>query len=165
MHARRAAALAVISVLAIPALLHAEQLGAGSTPGAEELAMTTSRTAARTRLEPATPRDGQLTEQDVRAWLDDYRRAWEARDVGALSALGVIRAEQQETLRRVLAKYQEFRVSVGIASIAFDQGHALVSFDRIDTDETGAELRHPRQSLQLERLQSGVVATAHATLH
>src|SRR2546428_9645692 len=85
-----------------------------------------------------------LTERDVREWLVCYKSAWDARDVQALTALGVIRDEQQPALRRVLAGYKRLDVAVSNEHIKLDGGRAVLSFERTDTDETREALQHPR---------------------
>jgi hypothetical protein len=100
-----------------------------------------------------------VSEDDARQWLGRYTNAWKARDVAALSALGVIRRDQEPALLRALEGYKSLDVGVGNESISVDARRATVSFDRIDTDETGRKLSHPRQKVLLERTPAGVVAT------
>jgi hypothetical protein len=122
--------------------------------GAKDTASATAGVSQ--RIKAPVP---SLSEEDARAWLARYESAWAGRDVAALSELGVIRAEQQPEARRQLATYQQYDVSVSNETISLEGTRALMSFDRIDIDETGRRLKHPRQTVVLERLPQGVVST------
>ena len=106
----------------------------------------------------------QVSEQEVREWLASYQKAWESHDVAALSALGVIQEHQQPALRKSLSSYGRLDVSVSNETISVDGGWALLSFDRLDTDETGRELKLPRQIVLLERTPAGIVSTWRGTV-
>ena len=162
MYHRYAMALAVV-LLATPHGLYAADRPALRAANNQKLAMAshpTTSSGGDADLSRAT--SDRLTEQDARDWLARYKSAWDARDVASLSALGVIREEQQTDMRRVLAEYKRLDVSVTNESISLEGKRALLSFDRTDTDETGKELRHPRQTVLLERSAAGVVSTWRA---
>jgi hypothetical protein len=104
---------------------------------------------------PAAP---QLTVSDVQEWLSRMKGALERRDVAALRDLGVIRPGQEAALGKALEAYKELRVSIQNPQIQTEGDGGTVSFDRKDTDETGKELKYPRQTFRLERRAGGAVA-------
>ncbi len=145
--------LAAFTVIALStASVHGAEPG-GKDPG------SASATAGVSRRVAKAPAIASLSEGEAREWLARYETAWAGRDVAALSGLGIIRADQQDEVRRRLAVYERFDVSVSNESISLDGARALMSFDRIDRDETGRQMRHPRQTVLLERAPEGVVST------
>jgi hypothetical protein len=144
--------LLAIAVLLLPTLLRAaDQPNAapGSTSGVKP-------------MHPTAP--NRITEQDAREWLARYQTAWRSSDVATLSALGVIHQTQEPALRKALAGYKHLDVSVSNENIELDGTRARVAFDRIDVDETGRSLKHPRHVVLLERVPSGVVSTWRSAL-
>jgi hypothetical protein len=147
----RARRLVAIVVVLAPALLGAEERPA-KVPMASPPGSTSGIRAMR-------PTGNPVTERDAREWLTRYQSAWQARDVAAILALGVIHEDQQPALRKALSSYKRLDISVSNEKIAVDAGRTLVSFDRVDVDETGRHLHHPRQTVLLERMPVGVVST------
>lgn len=107
---------------------------------------------------PPPPSVEQLTDNDVRDWLRRYKAAWESREVDALQRLGIVTAAQAAAIEKALAQYKAFHVALTNEQITLRGKQATVSFDRADTDETGKTMTHPKQTWQLEKRASGVVA-------
>ncbi len=103
--------------------------------------------------------DERLTESDVREWLRRYRAAWESLEVEPIRGLGIVSADQTEALRKALGAYKTLRVTIKNEDIALDGAQAKVSFDRVDTDETGKTIALPRQAFRLRKGPNGVVAS------
>jgi hypothetical protein len=123
---------------------------------AKDSASATAGVSPRMLKPPPPP---SVSEEEARAWLARYETAWSDHDVAALSELGIIRADQQDEARRQLAAYKQYEVSVSNESISLEATKARMSFDRVDKDETGRRMKHPRQTVVLEHLPQGVVST------
>lgn len=141
-------------LLAAPAMLHAAD-GHPPAKAAAKVPMASPPSAT----QGVRPAARQVSEREAREWLGSYLKAWQSRDVAAITALGLIRETQQPALRKVLSGYKRLDVSVSNEAFSADGGRALLSFDRVDVDETGKELKHPRQTVLLERMPVGVVST------
>ncbi len=99
-----------------------------------------------------------IQESEVRAWLDSYQRAWQAKDIDALARLGEVSPNGRDNLRKVLSDYGDFRVSLEEIEIRAEGGEATVSFKRVDTID-GKTLPHPRRKqVVLQKLPSGGVS-------
>ncbi len=104
---------------------------------------------------PPPPPPTQLSESEVREWLESYRRAWEGRNVETLVTLGAISNQDARNLQSALSGYKEFHVAFTDVDIQREGGQAQVSFRRIDTIE-GRILPHPdRIGLTLEKRADG----------
>ncbi|MGH6634876.1 MAG: protein kinase domain-containing protein [Gammaproteobacteria bacterium] len=73
-----------------------------------------------------------IQEAEVRAWLGDYKSAWENKDIDALIGLGEVTNANAAKLRGVLAGYGDFRVELTELQIQIDGTRAKVSFQRED---------------------------------
>jgi hypothetical protein len=140
------------AILAIPVLAHAEDLAPCGSRSPERLAMHTGPSAQTARHETA------IAETEAQEWLGRVHTAWNTRDADTLVALGIIRTERADDLRRALGAYKELHVDLQNVLISVDGAHAAVSYDRVDTDETGKVLKFPRKTIQIERLSTGLVA-------
>ncbi len=122
-------------------------------PGAEQVALPSNLTPGRhivqvvalderdLRSEPrrwtvvvkAEESRGGVTPADVRAWLTQYRSAFERNDKGALVALGV--AASADEAERMVKGWGEREVTLSGESIEVDGGSAKVVFHRVDKDK------------------------------
>jgi hypothetical protein len=109
--------------------------------------------------EPAAP--AGLREAEVRAWLEEYARAWSRKDVAALQRMGQIRTSAEaEQLERYFRSVSELSVDVRVVAVRVDGERASVELERTDTvvDPSGRrqELRLPRMHKQIERTPEGL---------
>lgn len=102
----------------------------------------------------------RLAEADVRAWLEDYARAWSRKDVVALRRMGQVRsAADAERLERYFRSIDALQVEVRVLALHVEGDRALVELQRIDTvtDPTGRrELRLPALRKAIERTPEGL---------
>jgi hypothetical protein len=100
---------------------------------------------------PAIP---QLSEGEIKAWLETYRRAWEEKQVEALVRLGEISSQDVSRLKHVLDEYKNFRVALKDVILHYEGARATVRFTRVDTVD-GQVLSHPPLELTLEKEANG----------
>ena len=116
----------------------------------------------RARSEIAPPSaPSELAEAEVRAWLDEYARAWSRKDLSALRRMGQVRtAAEAERLERYFRSVDDLHVAVRVLALRLDGARALVELERTDTvtDPSGRrqELRLPPIRKQIERTPEGL---------
>jgi len=108
---------------------------------------------------PSAP--SELAEAEVRAWLDEYARAWSRKDLSALRRMGQVRtAAEAERLERYFRSVDDLHVAVRVLALRLDGARALVELERTDTvtDPSGRrqELRLPPIRKQIERTPEGL---------
>jgi len=107
---------------------------------------------------PSVP--SELAEAEVRAWLDEYARAWSRKDLSALRRMGQVRsAGEEERLERYF-RFDDLHVAVRVLALRLDGARAAVELERTDTvtDPSGRshELRLPPVRKQIERTPEGL---------
>lgn len=137
----------------------------GVAPGTEPTATMPSTTVplaaeAAAALAPS-PRPGDLPEDEVRRWLDEYARAWSRKDVAALRRMGQVRsAAEAERLERYFASIEGLRVDLRVVALHVEGTRAAVEFERTDTviDPGGRrqQLRLPPLKKEIERTPEGL---------
>jgi len=108
---------------------------------------------------PSVP--SELAEAEVRAWLDEYARAWSRKDLNALRRMGQVRsAGEEERLERYFRSVDDLHVAVRVLALRLDGARASVELERTDTvtDPSGRrqELRLPPIRKQIERTPDGL---------
>jgi len=108
---------------------------------------------------PSAP--SELAEAEVRAWLDEYARAWSRKDLSALRRMGQVRtAAEAEQLERYFRSVDDLHVAVRVLALRLDGARASVELERTDTvtDPSGRshELRLPPIRKQIERTPEGL---------
>ncbi len=108
---------------------------------------------------PSVP--SELAEAEVRAWLDEYARAWSRKDLSALRRMGQVRsAAEEERLERYFRSVDDLHVAVRVLALRLDGARASVELERTDTvtDPSGRrqELRLPPIRKQIERTPDGL---------
>jgi len=108
---------------------------------------------------PSVP--SELAEAEVRAWLDEYARAWSRKDLSALRRMGQVRsAAEEERLERYFRSVDDLHVAVRVLALRLDGARASVELERTDTvtDPSGRrqELRLPPIRRQIERTPDGL---------
>ena len=108
---------------------------------------------------PSVP--SELAEAEVRAWLDEYARAWSRKDLSALRRMGQVRsAAEEEQLERYFRSVDGLHVAVRVLALRLDGARASVELERTDTvtDPSGRrqELRLPPIRMQIERTPDGL---------
>jgi len=83
---------------------------------------------------------------EVRSWLDSYKRAWETKNVRTLAALGVISRWDMDRVAENLKQSQVFRVTLTEVDIQCEGEQATVSFKRVDTID-GSTFVHPERTV------------------
>ncbi len=107
---------------------------------------------------PSTVPALQLSEGEVRAWLEVYRQAWEGKDIDKLIQLGEISSQDAGKLRGLLSQYKDFHVLLQNVEIRRDGNQARVTFSRVDVLD-GKSLPHPGQKIfTLEKDAQGRIA-------
>jgi len=96
----------------------------------------------------------QVSEEEVRVWLETYRQAWEEKKVDALVQLGEISAQNATRLKLVLDGYKSFRVALKDIIMHSEGSQAAVRFTRVDTVD-GRVLSHPPMDLIIEKGANG----------
>ncbi len=96
----------------------------------------------------------QLSDAEVKAWLETYRQAWEGKKVDVLVQLGEISAQDAARLKRVLDEYRNFRVALTDVILRHEGNRATVRFTRVDTVD-GQILSHPPLDLTIEKETDG----------
>jgi len=107
------------------------------------------------------PAPSELAEAEVRAWLDEYARAWSRKDLRALRRMGQVRsAAEEEQLERYFRYVDGLHVAVRVLALRLDGARAAVELERTDTvtDPSGRshELRLPPIRKQIERTPDGL---------
>jgi predicted Ser/Thr protein kinase len=92
------------------------------------------------------PRSIGRCDNDVRNWLESYRRAWETKNVRTLAALGIISRWDMDRVAENLKQSQVFRVTLTDVEIQCEGEQATVSFKRVDTLD-GTTFAHPEQTV------------------
>jgi hypothetical protein len=106
---------------------------------------------------PSTP-TLELSEAEVRDWLDTYRRAWEGRNVDTLVELGEVSRQDADKLREAFSRYKEFRVVLQDVDIRIEGTRATITYTRLDTVD-GKPMIHPdRETFTLEKNADGRIA-------
>ncbi len=123
-----------------------------------EIATPPAPPEIRVEAPPAPP---ALAEQEVRAWVEEYARAWSRKDVGALRRMGQVRtAADADRLERYFGTIEALHVEVRVLALRVEGERAAVELERIDTvtDPTGhrQELRLPPLRKQIERTPEGL---------
>jgi len=96
----------------------------------------------------------QVSEEEVRVWLETYRQAWEEKKVDALVQLGEISAQNATRLKLVIDAYKSFRVALKDIIMHSEGSQAAVRFTRVDTVD-GRVLSHPPMDLIIEKGANG----------
>jgi len=96
------------------------------------------------------------SQAEAEAWLNRLRAAWAAKDAAALRQLGELAPGEEKQFRKKIADNNEYTVRIGDASILLDSRAAMISFDRIDTDD-GRDVPQPRKTVRLQRGPGGLV--------
>jgi hypothetical protein len=110
---------------------------------------------------PEPPTTAALAEAEVRAWLDEYARAWSRKDLSALRRMGQVRsAAEEQQLERYFRSVDDLHVAVRVLALRLDGARASVELERTDTvtDPSGRrqELRLPPIRKQIERTPDGL---------
>jgi type II secretory pathway predicted ATPase ExeA len=96
-----------------------------------------------------------LSEAEARAWLITYQQALQEKNVDALVKLGVVSDQKADRIRKILSRYNSFRVVFQDVDIRSQGNQAVVAFSRVDTID-GETLPHPdRQVFTLEKTADG----------
>jgi tRNA A-37 threonylcarbamoyl transferase component Bud32 len=96
------------------------------------------------RIEP--PAAAGLSESEVRKWLRRYEEGFERKDVALLSEIGVVTStSQRESLEKILEHYKQLDVAITKETIDMEGDQAVVSFNRVDTDESGKPIEIPER--------------------
>jgi hypothetical protein len=74
-----------------------------------------------------------ITEEEVRDWLETYRRAYEGKNISRLVQLGTLDQAYATQLSQTLAVYQDYHVAVVDVSIRREGANSIVTFKRRDT--------------------------------
>jgi hypothetical protein len=103
---------------------------------------------------PSRPSPRVISEAEVTAWLETYRRAWEEKDIDKLVQLGGVPAQQANEVRKGLSTFGSFRVIFKDVDIRREGARATVSFTRVDTID-GRDLIHPDRKVLIIEKQGG----------
>ena len=130
------------------------EVASATPPPVAELAPPATETAP-------PPAPSELAEAEVRAWLDEYARAWSRKDLRALRRMGQVRsAGEEEQLDRYFRSVDGLHVVVRVLGLRLDGARASVELERTDTvtDPSGRrhELRLPPVRKQIERTPEGL---------
>ncbi len=72
---------------------------------------------------PSVP--SELAEAEVRAWLDEYARAWSRKDLSALRRMGQVRSvAEEERLERYFRSVDDLHVAVRVLALRLDGARA-----------------------------------------
>lgn len=126
-------------------------------PGMQAPAQEEGSPAVEVATKTAPTVSAALSEAEVQAWLEIWRRAWEERDVERLRHLGAVSSQNVDALRKVLGDYKSFRVAVRDPVIRAEENRATVNFLRIDTID-GKTTQPVNWTLTLEKEKSGGIA-------
>ena len=92
------------------------------------------------------PRSVERCTNDVSGWVENYRRAWETKNVRTLASLGVISQLDRDRVTENLKQYQVFRVTLTAMEVQCESDQATVSFKRVDTID-GTTFVHPERTI------------------
>jgi predicted Ser/Thr protein kinase len=103
---------------------------------------------------PVAPREDSRSEgpavgrcaNDVRRWLESFKRAWETKNVRTLASLGIISRWDMDRVAENLRQSQVFRVTLTDVDIQCEGEQATVSFKRVDTID-GTTFVHPERAV------------------
>ena len=104
---------------------------------------------------PSSSPPVELTEAEVREWLETYRQAWEGKNVDQLVSLGVLTPQDADGLRRAVSAYKDFRVTLTDLDIQREGTRATVTFRRVDTVDGRTVSDSKRTSLTFEKKADG----------
>lgn len=96
----------------------------------------------------------QVSEAEVRAWLETYRQAWEEKKVDVLVQFGEISSQDAAKLKLVLDGCKNFRVALKDIVLHNEGSRTTVRFTRVDTVD-GQILPHPPLDLTIEKETNG----------
>jgi hypothetical protein len=103
---------------------------------------------------PVRPPPMTISEAEVKAWLETYRRAWEEKNIDKLVQLGGVPAQQANKVQEGLSRYESFRVVFKDVDIRREETRATVSFTRVDTID-GKDRIHPDRKVLIIEKQGG----------
>jgi hypothetical protein len=128
-----------------------------STKSKKEPAVRQSEETAKLSPPPQPsipPPLSSISQAEVTAWLETYRRAWEEKDIDKLVQLGGVPAQQANKVREALSRYESFRVVFKDVDIRREETRATVSFTRVDIID-GRDRIHPDRKVLVIEKQGG----------
>jgi len=98
-----------------------------------------------------------LSDTEVREWLEDYRQAWQQKDIEKLVQLGEVRPQDADAVQKILSGYISFSVTFENSNIDRKGTQATISFNRVDHINGKAMPQPGRQVLVVEKRTDGTI--------